>query len=75
MRCTSCDRVLELAHAWPGSKTICPYCHAVVPVPDPASGKPAGPGGARVAARLVIGLLLVLLLLAVGGLLIRSWPF
>ena len=72
MRCTSCHRELELAHVWVGSKTVCPYCHAVMRVP----GAPAGtPGGAKAVAWAILRLLIVLLLLAVCGFLIWTWAF
>jgi hypothetical protein len=72
MRCISCRRELELAHVWVGSKTICPYCHAVMRVPPATAAQPArrkpvvGP---------IVRLLIVFVLLAVCGLLVWTRLF
>ncbi len=72
MRCTSCHHELELAHVWVGSKTICPYCHAVLLVPDVAATKPPS---ANPLAWAIVRVLMVLLLLVVCGFLVWAWMF
>ena len=62
MRCISCRRELELAHVWVGSKTICPYCHAVMRVPPPAAVRPVR---AKAVVGPIVRLLIVFVLLAV----------
>jgi hypothetical protein len=41
MRCISCRSELEMAHVWVGSKTICPFFHAVMRVLPVAAARPA----------------------------------